>query len=269
MSDKLSIAKEAAIVVAKSKGLDNPKVNVILCLDYSGSMDEMYTSGFVQEVVERIVPLAMAFTPSKEMPLYIFHNSCIRVLPDVTESNVKGYVRNNIMKNSYGGTEYSTAVRMILNNVIKENGTASGDTLLGKAGKGIAAFFGAGPKKVDIPVTTGEVPTLVLFITDGDDEDGDKQKCTAAIIEAAKHSLFFQFIGLQHRRSQDFRFLKKLDELPGRFIDNANFFPLSDESFRNLADEQLYALMMTEFPSWYKEAQTKGLFKEAAKEVTT
>jgi hypothetical protein len=259
-TEKLSLAKEAALTAAKSAGIANPKAKVVLCIDYSGSMDPMYSNGFVQSVFERIVPLAMAFTPEKSMPCYIFGTGYSRVLPDVTAENVHDYVDNNIRrKYSYGTTEYSPVIRAVLNQVIKDNaGTSEGKP---STWDGVKTFFGGGPKKPAIEPTTAETPTLVVFITDGDANSEDKSKATAAIIEAAKHSLFFQFIGLGHSRSENFAYLKKLDELPGRFIDNANFFPLGEDSFKNLTDEELYSLMLVEFPSWYKEAQTKGIFK--------
>lgn len=263
INQKLTAAKEAALSVVKSKGLDTPKVKVALVMDYSGSMSHLYTNGFVQEVIERIVPLAMAFTPEKSMPMYIFSDSCIRVLPDVTEDNVHDYITDNILrKYSYGSTQYAPAIRMLLNKVIKENGvTEEGEKkdtgLLG----GLKSFFGGGPKKPDIPPTTGETPTLVIFITDGDNNYDDKSKATAAIVEAAKHSLFFQFVGLGHSKGESFPYLQKLDTMTGRFIDNANLLTLTEDNFKTLGNTQLYQMLLDEFPSWYKEAQIKGIFK--------
>jgi hypothetical protein len=55
----------------------------------------------------------------------------------------------------------------------------------------------------------------------------------------------------------DFQFLEELDDMPGRFIDNADFFSVADPA--HLSDEQLYDLMMNEYPSWLKLAQAQGL----------
>ena len=44
----------------------------------------------------------------------------------------------------------------------------------------------------------------------------------------------------------DFQFLEELDDMPGRFVDNADFFSVADPAA--LSDEQLYDLMMNEYP---------------------
>jgi hypothetical protein len=55
----------------------------------------------------------------------------------------------------------------------------------------------------------------------------------------------------------NFQFLEELDDMPGRFIDNADFFSVDDPA--HLSDEQLYDLMMNEYPGWLKLAQAQGL----------
>ncbi|CAO5177221.1 hypothetical protein FAIPA1_30270 [Frankia sp. AiPs1] len=57
--------------------------------------------------------------------------------------------------------------------------------------------------------------------------------------------------------SMDFSFLAELDELGGRYLDNANFFAVADPS--DLTDAQLYELMMTEYPAWLHQARANGL----------
>jgi hypothetical protein len=55
----------------------------------------------------------------------------------------------------------------------------------------------------------------------------------------------------------DFSFLTELDEMGGRFLDNASFFAVADPG--ELSDSQLYDLMMTEYPDWLRQAATRGL----------
>ena len=57
----------------------------------------------------------------------------------------------------------------------------------------------------------------------------------------------------------EFRFLEALDNLPGRFVDNANFFSVEDP--QAISDEQLYELLMTEYPGWLKLVKEKGMIK--------
>jgi hypothetical protein len=55
----------------------------------------------------------------------------------------------------------------------------------------------------------------------------------------------------------DFRFLEYLDTMSGRFVDNANFFSVTDPE--DITDEELYGLLMTEYPQWLSEVKNKSL----------
>ena len=99
-----------------------------------------------------------------------------------------------------------------------------------------------------------EYPVYVIFVTDG--ENSDRAQAIEAITNASRYGIFFQFIGIGN---ETFSFLKKLDSMNGRFIDNANFFQQPDLS--RTSDTQLYNLLMSEFPQWLKEAKPKNLIK--------
>jgi hypothetical protein len=55
----------------------------------------------------------------------------------------------------------------------------------------------------------------------------------------------------------DFQFLEELDDMQGRFLDNADFFSVQDPA--DIGDAQLYDLMMTEYPGWLQQAKQRGL----------
>ena len=44
-----------------------------------------------------------------------------------------------------------------------------------------------------------------------------------------------------------------------RYIDNADFFSVEDPEI--IADQELYDLLMTEYPGWVKLAKTKKLLR--------
>ncbi len=78
--------------------------------------------------------------------------------------------------------------------------------------------------------------------------------------------VFWQFLGLGRGGtdgggggSAGFGFLQSLDELPGRFVDNAGFFGLAD--LDGVGDDELYDRMMSEYPSWVADARAKGLLR--------
>ncbi|MDQ0269197.1 hypothetical protein J2S17_001067 [Cytobacillus purgationiresistens] len=49
--------------------------------------------------------------------------------------------------------------------------------------------------------------------------------------------------------------MEKLDAMEGRFIDNANFFHI--DKIETTTDEQLYEMLLGEFPDWLKKAKEK------------
>lgn len=94
----------------------------------------------------------------------------------------------------------------------------------------------------------------MFFVTDGD--NFDRSQTEKLIKEYAKLPIFWQFIGVG---DSSFSFLEKLDEMKGRFIDNANFFQVND--IDRISDEQLYNRLLNEYPKWLQEARRKGILK--------
>lgn len=232
LTKQLDLRKEKILNLKKSIGLENQKAQVVLALDYSGSMDELYRSGKVQELVERLLPIGMAFDDNQEVDFYIFQNNCTKLPENLTVQNIPGYINSKVYrKYDMGGTEYAPVLTKILKDFSKKGG------LLGMGDY----------KKLEYPV-------YVIFITDGD--NSDKPKSEDVIREASKTGIFFQFVGIG---KANFPFLEKLDNLQGRNIDNANFFSVNDLSAKS--DDDLYKLLLTEFPSYVKEARDKGLIK--------
>lgn len=229
---KINLRKEIVFNLSKSKGIENQKAQVVLCMDISGSMADMYHNGHVQDVIERIVPLALQFDDNGELDLYMFSDSCKKHENNVTLANLDGLVKNEILKKyRFGGTEYAPPIDMI-----REEAVGTGKSMWG---------FGSKTKIVKHPV-------YVIFITDG--ENSDKMASEQAIREASRHGIFFQFVGLGNA---SFSFLSKLDNLSDRFIDNANFFRVSN--INTTSDDVLYSALLGEFPQWLKLAKQKNL----------
>ena len=95
-------------------------------------------------------------------------------------------------------------------------------------------------------------PVYVLFISDGG--VSENRAITQLMIEAAKLPIFWQFVGLGGR---GYGVLEKLDDMPGRVVDNCSFFALDDLS--DISEEQLYDQLMEEFPDWLKAATSAGI----------
>ncbi len=92
---------------------------------------------------------------------------------------------------------------------------------------------------------------IVMFITDGD--NADKAEAINITKDASKFPIFWQFIGIGRAR---FSFLEKLDDLTGRYVDNADFFEV------NNALDITYKQLLNEFPDWLQNERVKAMLHE-------
>lgn len=99
------------------------------------------------------------------------------------------------------------------------------------------------------------LPNYVIFITDGD--NSDKSRAEEMISRISGHPIFFQFIGVG---DSSFNFLEKLDDMEDRYVDNANFFSVSN--INDMSDDDLYDKLFAEFPSWLKNEKVQEMLKD-------
>lgn len=195
---------------------------VAVVLDFSGSMDRLYKNGTVQSVLERLFPIALQFDDNGEMEVWIFSDGFNRV-GNISMDNYYGYVTERIY-NRYrmGGTNYAPVLADIRKKYINEE-----------------------PAKL---------PNYVIFITDG--ENMDESNARRVITEMSKEPIFIQFVGIGN---ESFRFLKELDDLKGRYVDNANFFKIKD--INSESDSDLYQKLLAEYPSWLALPEVKNMIE--------
>ncbi|KPX09400.1 VWA domain-containing protein [Pseudomonas savastanoi] len=218
----ISLAKKAQVSLEKAR-LTDTKARVGLVLDASGSMNPQYTRGHVQEVVDRLIPLAVHFDDDGALDCWAF-GAKPQQLSAVTLSNFQ-----NFIKTDHGGwkdwelgariNDEPKAMRMVIDYYKK-----SGD----------------------------KTPVYILFISDGGVHQD--REITRLMTEAAKLPIFWQFVGLGGR---GYGILEKLDDMGGRVVDNCNFFAL--DRLDEIPEEKLYDLLMEEFPDWLKAAKGAGI----------
>lgn len=203
---------EQTILDLNKEELFDTVSRVALVLDGSGSMFRLYQSGVVQSVIDRILPLAMQFDDNGAFELWIFNERFVR-LGEIDINNYYDYINDNNIINSYvgGGTKYAPIMKDVHEKYIVE----------------------------DIE----KLPNYVIFITDGDNQD--KLDTEQTIKDVSLAPIFFQFIGIG---KEDKTFLKKIDTILGRYVDNANFFEIDDISA--IDDTELYAGLLEEYPQW-------------------
>ena len=231
---KINLNKEKLIDLKKKANIAGSKAQVVLVLDYSGSMENLYLNGAVQRTAEKILPLGLAFDDNGEVDTYIFQNTATPISEPVTLQNVDGYVNKYIHngKNKMGGTSYAPVLKKIFDK-FKSGGS----------------FLGFGKKK---PMN---YPVYIIFITDGD--NGDKQETEEIIKEMSKHGFFIKFVPIGN---DSFYFLDKLDDLGGRLIDNVNVLKVAN--IDTISDDALYAGAMIEYPEWLKQAENLNLIEK-------
>jgi stress response protein SCP2 len=254
----VNLVKKAGISLEK-KGLSEHRARVALCLDISGSMHRLYQSGKVQELCERVLGMAIQFDDDGACDVFTFGTGSYDEGP-LDLQNYQGWIPQLLQRRRLeGGTNYNHAMQAVRQHYFPDGGGGSRNS----------------PRPDKMPV-------YVMFVTDGQttDQSGTKHQVEWSSYEP----IFWQFmaIGQSSRNvdaggpaplskkkqgrfssrlasmmSGDFQFLEELDDMPGRYIDNADFFSVSDPMA--ISDDQLYDLMMNEYPGWLQEAQRKGL----------
>lgn len=224
----LDLSKKAAVSL-KKHGLEEHRAKVALCLDISISMSQLYSSGLIQSFVEKILALGCRLDDDGAIDIFLFGEEGHQPNP-VTYQDFNGYVSRIIKKHPLEpDTRYSTAIEMVRNHYTKYK------------------YERSEPCQLDVPV-------YVMFLTDG--QPSDKAASTRALKNASFEPIFWQFMGVGRT---DFSYLEKLDDLSGRFVDNADFFSVN--SLTQYNDEQLYEQLINEYPAWLKAATAKGLLK--------
>lgn len=218
----VSLAKAASISLEKHD-LQTTVARVCLVLDASGSMHQQYKTGRVQELLDRVLPLALHFDDDGSFEVWAFHNEP-KQLPPVTLANIKGYIDHvdGGWRKWYGGANDEPKVM-----------------------RKVIDFYRADPNAS---------PAYVLFVSDGGVHKNKEIK--ALMTQAAQYPIFWQFMGLGGR---NYGVLEKLDTMTGRMVDNCGFFSVDD--LHELPDDQLYDRLLNEFPDWLREATTKGIIR--------
>lgn len=214
----VDLSKKAAFA-ANRHGIEGQRAQVVLVLDISKSMHALYHSGMVQRVIERMLGLAVAFDDDGQIDLLLFGTNAYS-LPPVTLDEIEGYVERVILSQYKirEATNYAPPLRLL-------------------------------SSKYRAPQPA---PAFVIFLTDGG--NADRRESAEVIRELAAQPVFVQFVGIG---PEDFPFLRKLDELPGRAIDNAGFMPVND--LDAIEDLELYDRLLNEFPRWLVAAWEQGI----------
>ena len=208
------------VIELKKRNLENTIARVGLVLDISGSMDRSYKNGTVQEIVNKILPIAVQFDDDGELDFWYYAEQS-QQRPSINMKNYESAVPQD-WEDLMDSLGYINNEPVVMEKIIKE-------------------------------YENSKIPAYVIFVTDGGIYEETKIK--QLLIKASKLPIFWQFVGVS---GADYGILEQLDNMDGRYIDNANFFALDD--FRSVPNSELYSRLLNEFPSWLKEAKEKKIF---------
>lgn len=224
----VSLSKESGV------NLGSARAKVVVAFDYSASMSVLYKNGTVQHTIDRLVPLGLTFDDNGSIDVYLFQND-YRKMTDLSLGNYDNYVKSVIAASGYsmGGTKYAPVLSAII-------------------GGGVSyqrRFLGLGRKAVKTEAIVDEAdPTFILFITDGD--NFDRIETDRIILESSEMNVFIQFIGIG---DDQFQYLERLDDMPGRKRDNTGFSKMND--LERADDNELYMNVLRQFSCWLRGQQ--------------
>ncbi|GAA0704598.1 VWA domain-containing protein [Kitasatospora atroaurantiaca] len=219
--DLVSLVKTAGVSLTK-RGLGSERAAVYLVLDHSGSMQWYYDQGTVQNLAEQALGLAVNLDDDGTVPVVFFNDTAYK--PQDARIGAHHGIIDALRRSGnvkWGGTRYAPAMRRVI------------DAHRGQA-----------------------TPAFVIFQTDGACSDQDE---TAELLhESAAMPIFWQFVGFGSQDSIEFTFLRTLNQLRGRVVDNAGFCAAGPDP-RQLTDADLYDRLLDEYPQWLAAARTAGI----------
>jgi hypothetical protein len=217
----------------------------VLVLDASGSMTQLYEQGVVAHTVERMAAVAATLDDDGRMQAWTFASNPAR-LPDLQLAELPEWLRLHVrvgQMSLFGSAKWKPRRDLQPGQIDMRTVGVSNDEQ--KVIAQVRAYVRANP----VPE-----PTLVLFYSDGGVYRNDEIE--AELRAATPEPIFWQFVGLGQA---SFGVLERFDTLPGRSIDNVGFFAVP--SIKEMDDEKLYELLLSEFPAWLTAARAQGILR--------
>lgn len=225
----VSLYKTAGVSLIKG-GLAGERAAVYLVMDRSGSMSRYYQArrghlAQMQYFAEQALGLSANLDDDGVVPLVFFdHDAYDPVEIGLTDYSGRVGAEHERL-GRMGGTDYASAMRAVVAHYRKSQAAA---------------------------------PAFVIFQTDG--ATGDEEAVKRLLRDYSSLPLFWQFVGFGPAGSPEFAFLRTLDKLRGRDVDNAGFFAAGDDP-AGVPDLTLYDRLMSEYPAWLFAARAKGIVR--------
>jgi stress response protein SCP2 len=242
MRKRLSLRKEQVAVSLRKHGAVDLTARVVLVLDASGSMSFLYSKGVVADVVERMTAVAAQLDDDGEMQAWTFASNPAR-LPDLAVGDLPEWLERHVRVGELTLFRRSRKPR---------KGMLPGQVDMRAVGIQNEEQKVIAEVRAYVRERPAADPTLVLFFSDGGvyrNKEIEKE-----LMEAVDEPIFWQFVGLGR---SNYGVLERFDTLPGRRVDNVGFFAVDD--IGDVPDPELYDRLLSEFPSWVREARRLGI----------
>lgn len=237
MALNLEKRTETLTLSLTKKKISSIRAQVGMAIDRSGSMDSLYRNNTMQEYVNRIIPLGLAFDDNGSVDSWAFHNSAFPT-GTITVKNTETFIQDQILKINPSGTAFVPVLKMIYNHYfkIKEETTKS----LEKVGFFKSLFgqvTGNYPKTNEI-----QDPVYLIFQTDG--ANSDMSETERLLADYEKQGIYIQFVGVGN---ESFDFIRRM----ANKYNNVGFFAV--KNLEKTSDSELYDLLINdEFKAFLK-----------------
>lgn len=215
----ISAENETVSLQADVKNIGGVTARVALVMDMTGSMRRSYASGLVQNVIDKILPLAVKFDDDGQLDFWYYANGFVR-RPPITVENCKSAVPYdwNLLMDSLGIINNEPAV---IEDVMRR-------------------------------FSQTKLPVYVVFVTDGGAVY--PKRIAQLLTEASFMPIYWQFVGIN---GSNYSIFENLDMIKNRCVSNAGFFALDD--LRSISDDYLYDRLLSGFSAWHKEIKRLGM----------
>lgn len=264
LTKRAEVAQESIVSLLKESqaktGVDPGEVEaqVVLAIDFSGSMDWLYTRGVVQDLAERGVALSIAgLDDDGNIQIVMFHHEAFEPFT-VDQSNYLGVIKLWISGHDPNATVAApTPAAPVKKKRLFGRSTTPVQAAVQPRRMGGTDYLPAINRVVRMVKEDLDpsLPTLVLFFTDGttDNQEAIKNR----LVELSGEPIFWQFVGLGYMPA----FIKQLDIMGGRKTDNVGVFEVPADT-SSMPDPEFFDKVTHDYiVKWVPEARAKGIIK--------
>ena len=232
------------------------RAELLVVMDVSGSFEHEHEEGTTGILLERLVPLAKVLDPDGKIDLITFSDGrdSVEYLGTIDESNAHDFIVDNVVGRVRGwkrGTTYSYP----LEEALRVFGWLPSEREPERKPRFWERLFGlAADPGQQAPHSAEKKRSIVLFVTDGENDPGDgfrDKERTRQVLRASQKrgdQVYFLFIGACEHEEFEF-----VEEIAKEFRNTGLVMATDPEAFVNLPDDALIAkLLGRELVDWLK-----------------